>query len=403
MLCFANPVLEKKGCRVQVIDYVPWYHVNRYVPFKNPVAFADEWSAHVPQRQKRVKWVKGLIRGFISYRHFPRKLQKQKAWRSFANRHLHLTDRYRTVAQLVQNPPQADLYIAGSDQLWNIRITDGFDEAYFLHFGDERSRRITYAVGADFAQPQDDEAVQELENVEVRLPELLSGIDAISLRETKCWDAVKAAAKPETPMCVCVDPTLLLPREAYETIEAEPKNAPTRFILTYIMPNVSGRAVIAEAERLSEKLGIPVVDVNGNPLAMNRRVKDHRICSPSEFLWYIHHADYVLTNSFHGTVFSVIYEKQFAAVPHSKFGNRISELLDKLGLSEQLAKMDEVILTEENSKNIFGSKAAEAMIEQPICFEGVREALSLLRAKSLAYLDENIAAAEKGQTDRDGE
>lgn len=51
--CYAlQTVLEKKGCRVQVIDYVPWYHVNRYVPFKNPVAFADEWSAHVPPTPK---------------------------------------------------------------------------------------------------------------------------------------------------------------------------------------------------------------------------------------------------------------------------------------------------------------------------------------------------------------
>lgn len=378
--CFAlQTVLEQKNCTAQVINYVPWYHRNRYTPFKNPFQFAAQWSEKTTGAKKVIKWLKGFARAIYSWRHFPNFLLREKACYGFVNHRLHLTRKYRTLEQLATMPPQADLYVTGSDQLWNAHITGGFDAAYFLPFGTENTRRISYAVGADFTEAPDSAET---------LPKLLERMDAISLRETKCWDAVKAAVKPETPMCVCVDPTLLLPREAYEVIEEKPQNAPKRFILTYMMPNRSANAVIAAAKKLSEKLGVLAVDVNGNPLALNRRIKDNRICSPGEFLWYIHHADYVLTNSFHGTVFSVIYEKQFVTVPHSNFGNRTSELLQKLRLEERLVPTNVEAL---------------AVIEQPIRFEGAREALSLLRAESLAYLDENIAAAEKGQTDRDGE
>jgi len=320
--------LQSMGHEVVVINYKPWYHQNRYIPKKNPMQYA---KACFRKRKgnvvlKLASASKGYLKVVKSWKNAYLKEEQDRKFQDFINRNLNVTKVYRTLKALQKNAPKCDLYISGSDQLWNTHITDGrFDEAYFMNFGDKSTKRVTYSVGADFSECKD---------VEEILTKLLQPVDKIALRERKCYDIVKKCA-PDKEVFITIDPTFLLAKEEYEPIIEKTALEKEPFIFTYTMPNDTQMKVYAAAEMLSKQLGIKVIDASGQPMMANKKIKDNRLCGPDEFLWYMKNADYVLTNSFHGTAFSIIMEKKFFVIPHSKTGNRAVELLEKMGLQDR--------------------------------------------------------------------
>ncbi len=327
--CYAlSKTLESLGSEVKVIDYTPWYHWNRYAARKNPVYYAKK-KLHDPARNivtRTYHGVKGFYDTVRSWKSGRVRIEREQKYAAFRKAYLHETRTYRTIGQLRTNPPKCDLYLAGSDQLWNTKLTDGkLDPAYALDFGPEGTRRATYAVGCYFSDPA---AAQKT------LEPLMHRLDAVSLRETRFLRPVMGAAG-DRPVHIDVDPTLLLDAGAYEALLPKEPLCTEPFVVIYTMPGPAQKQVNEAAKLLEAKTGLHLIDVNGNPNAENCRIKDHRVCSPQEFLWYISHAEYVLTNSFHGTVFSVLFHKRFATILHKETGNRVSELLDKLGLTER--------------------------------------------------------------------
>lgn len=368
--CIAlQTALEREGHDVSVINYRPPYHQNRYVPLINPFIVAKtrfeghpEGTSLLYKTASAAKGFLQIMRGWKNYPH--RKIQYDKFQR-FEKKALRLTPVYKSLKQLDRKAPAFGMYISGSDQLWNAHITNKkFDEAYFLKFGPENAGRITYAIGANFAEHPDPMGV---------LPGLIGDLDAIALRELKCKDDLHTC-NPDIPIFHTIDPTLLLDAADYdrfmpdEPLETEP------YIFTYTMPDESRHKVYNACKLLSEKTGLKVIDGSGtaNRIVGNR---DCRVCGPDDFLWYIKHARYVVTNSFHGTAFSVIMEKQFFVVPHSKTGNRVTELLSQVGLSKRHAPS--------------GVLAAQR-IDNPIEYDETRKLVRQLRANSLGYLRESI-------------
>jgi hypothetical protein len=366
--------LEKMGHEAVVIDYSPLYHVNRYSTYKHPVYLAKRAARRtsadepLPPRLKRaaVAWAKTVK----SWSKHAANAERADRFESFQKAHLHMTRRYRTIDELRSNPPKLDMYISGSDQLWNAKITDGhFDPAYFMDFGDSSTARITYAVGADFA------AVKFPQS---KLIHLVDKIDAISLREEKCLPTVKAACEyigqGDKPLHIDIDPTLLLDAADYEPFMS-PNVEPEPYIYVYTMPSPSQAVANKAAKALAEKTGLHLIDACGNPLQGNRQIEDSRVCGPDEFLSYVNNARYLVTSSFHGTAFAIIFRKQFVAIPHTDTGNRVTELLDKLGLSDRVA---------------YTASDAVAKFDTPIDYEAMEPKLSALRAESEGYLRDCI-------------
>ncbi len=327
--CALERVLASFGNEVQVVNYCPWYHQNRYASYKNPFYYANR-KLHEPARNiltRTYHGAKGFRDTVRSWKGARKRRIREKKFGAFRKAYLHETRMYRSLRDLQAHPPKCDLFIAGSDQLWNSKLTDGrFDPVYFLDFGDPGARRATYAVGSYFADP----AAARKE-----IAPLLGRLDAVSLRETRFLPDVAQAAEGGVPIRIDVDPTLLLDAGAYdamlpkEPLETEP------YILVYTMPGPAQKQANDAAKRFAQQTELHLIDVNGNPNAENRRIGDSRIVSPQEFLWYVKNAAFVVTNSFHGTVFSVLYKKRFAVILHKETGNRVSELLDKLGLSDR--------------------------------------------------------------------
>jgi len=364
--CYAlQKTLESLGNEAEVINYVPWYHWNRYASRKNPIYYANK-KLHEPARNiftRAYHGVKGFYDTVHSWKNAKTKLPREMKFKTFRKAHLNETRRYSTLRQLRAHPPKCDLYLAGSDQLWNSKLTDGvFDPAYFLDFGKKDVRRATYAIGAYFADP---------EAAKKSIAPMLKNLDAASLRETRFLRPVLQAADAKTPMHVDVDPTLLLDAAAYEALIPKEPLAQQPFVVIYTMPGPAQKQVNEAAKLLEQRTGLHLIDINGNPNGENCRIRDHRVCSPEEFLWYIKNAEYVLTNSFHGTVFSVLFKKRFATILHKETGNRVSELLDKLGLSGRYTD---------------AAKAVAGILDRPTDWIRAEDALKALRAESLRYL-----------------
>lgn len=221
--------------------------------------------------------------------------------------------------------------ITGSDQVWHPVINEG-DETYFLANAAPGVKRIAYApsFGVDAFTPA----------LERKMAGWLSQFDALSVREPQGAEIVKRLCGREAAV-VC-DPTLLLPRTAYERIERPPRfGLPRRYIAVY---TVCGHPWAENAAlRLGEQTNLPVVHLPGGQLArwyLPSKAKRMTALGPSEWLWFMHHADYVVTNSFHGTVFSLIYHRPFTVALNGKASDaRMQTLLEDTGL-ESLATLD---------------------------------------------------------------
>lgn len=361
--------LEELGHEVCVINYRPWYHQNRYTPLKNPVYFAGKrFRDPADNLWQRIKHaVDGFLRTVNSWRTYSKVVLKDKKFRPFVKRNLHETRVYRTLKSLQKNPPACDIYISGSDQLWNAAITGGvFDSAYFLNFGSAKIGKMTYSVGADF---------RNLENPAEMLKDLIKDLNVISMREEKWEPVVREAAQGKVETHIDVDPTLLLTPDQYERFMPDMPKEPEPYILTYTMTGETQKQIYNGARILSEKTGLKVIDVSGDPNKMNKKVEDNRLCGPDEFLWYIKNAEYVVTNSFHGTVFSVLFRKKFITIPHAQTGNRVTELLDKLGLSQRYHTV---------------TVAAINRITNDINYDAAHAKLDALRKNSADFLQDSV-------------
>lgn len=323
--CYAlQKAMKKLGHEPKVIDYCPEYHTVRYSAVKNPFFSAIQYY-------KREKSFKFFSRVYHSAGNFVKCVKsnvkqtyksRELAFNQFINKNLNLTDKYKTIKSLRKNPPDCDAYVSGSDQLWNPELVNGsFDPAYFLDFGSDKIKKITYAVSLKETYTE-----KEKQN----LKELCRNLDEISIRE----ENAPAREVLDGKYTVCIDPTLLFNGEDYEEIISE-KAEEVPYIFVYGFQSSEG---IAEAiSIISKELGIKII--NGSPERVkfknSENVMDY---SPDMFLSYIKNAEFVITNSFHGTAFSIIFKKKFVTVAHTTRGKRMIELLEKIGLSERLWK-----------------------------------------------------------------
>ncbi len=218
--------------------------------------------------------------------------------------------------------------IVGSDQVWHPIINEG-DDTYFLANAPDGAKRISYAPSFGV-----DQFGTELER---KMSVWLSHFNSLSVRERQGAEIVKRlCGRDATVVC---DPTLLLSRYDYEAIECKPLfDLPEKYIAVY---TICGHPWAEDvAVKLGKNMGMPVVHVIGGQLArwhLPGEVKRLTALGPAEWLWFMHHAEYVITNSFHGTVFALIYHKPFVVALNGKASDdRMRSLLGRLGLAGRL-------------------------------------------------------------------
>lgn len=240
--------------------------------------------------------------------------QRQK-FEAFLSTQLRLTEEINQEEELVRFRDSFDVFISGSDQIWNIRAAD-FSFAYLYEFTDRK--KISYAASLG---PLDiDWSKYDRE----RYLQALRQYSCVSVRENRSKRMVDQLLGNEGSQ-IHVDPTLLLPTEEWRKIQSDYNYQDGKYILLYCLE--PDRTQLRIAERFSKKLKLPVVitGYRNKKDYFNHFVKCYD-AGPLDFLSLIDHAAFVVTASFHGTAFSIIYNKPFCAINGSK-DNRISNLL----------------------------------------------------------------------------
>ena len=231
------------------------------------------------------------------------------------------------VDELYSNPPQYDVYITGSDQLWN--PTQPFCiEPYFLTFVPKGKRKISYSSSI---------GITELTEKEKSLfRNALVQYDAISVRETQAKQLLQSLIDNKIEQVA--DPTFLLPLEMWQSISVKP-DLSEKYLLLFTLG--FNKPLMEYAIRLGNQSGMRIVYLTAVQPGDNEQYKAVLDAGPREWIGYIANAEMVITDSFHGSVFSIIMGTNnfFTYIsPSNQRGSRITDLLETFGLTDHLLK-----------------------------------------------------------------
>lgn len=297
--------------------------------------------------------------------------QKRKAFDLFFSEDfVQSATTYHTFKELKQSAPEYDVMVTGSDQTWSPKI--GFHPAMFLEFGTDKPLRIAYApsIGVSHLTKRESEYM----NVH------LQPFEAISCRERLGTEVLNSVVKNKSITNV-LDPTLLLTKEDWDKIAVAPQIAGD-YILCYFIGHKTYYREIAQ--QLSRDTGWPLYFI---PVSWQDMGKGYRLlpeAGPREFLGLIGNARLVLTDSFHGTAFSINYRKSFYSFTKIEGGksasdnSRLYDILSKLRLENRLFDMPtricftdvdyseaEKILQSEREKSL--AYLTDALTDRRIC------------------------------------
>lgn len=251
-------------------------------------------------------------------------------------------------AQLIETNHQFDAFICGSDQIWNPRVTNNsisFNKAYFLNFVPNTKVKVSYASSIG-SYTFTDENIADLKT-------LLADFTAISTRENDGVKKLKSAL-PDRKISHVLDPTLLLSANEWCTHLnlGNTTEHPERYILVYSVPRIKAISAITQLMAKLLNLKVLVIDQMLRPITKcDAHIKD---AGPREFVELFSKAEYVITDSFHGTCFSIIFGKPFISICNPTNSNRIVSLLESLDLA------DRAIYAPEQIKNIKNYNPDEA-------------------------------------------
>lgn len=307
--------LKNEGHQVEIINYRLPATDNLYKLYKprNPFKHGKlNKAVHLLQYLKKMKTE-------------PNKTRKYREFERFINHTLNTTEPITKYPDLNKANFDYDIMIAGSDQIWNGGLTKGVNPAYLLSFGKEEIKRVSYAasIGRD-----------EIPEVEHTLfQRYLRNFDYISVREEKAKEAISKLTDKE--VSVVLDPTLLLKREMYDKLKKDPKVKQDYIYVHNVHIKKVDKRLNAMAEEMSKRTGLPIVH-NREDYDFTNELKKFTGGSPEEFVGYIANAKYVIANSFHATVFSIIYHRDFITIPHFQNPERMRHLLDSLGIVKHM-------------------------------------------------------------------
>ena len=235
-------------------------------------------------------------------------------------------DTYHNSSDLYPVPPIYDIYVTGSDQTWSPKV--GLRDSLFLGFAPEGKIKAAYAPSIGVVDYSSDE-----ENF---VREHLLGYQFVSCRERYGTDILKKLSP--VPVETVLDPTLLMRADDWREIAVRPEIS-GKFILCYF---IGDRHYYRDfASQLSKQLGLPLVYIPGSNVDMKPENTLVWRSGPREFLGLIDNAEVVLTDSFHGTIFSINFNKTFYSfIKHSgkkaMDNMRIVDILERMNLLSRL-------------------------------------------------------------------
>lgn len=321
--------LSKLGAEAQILDY------------RNPIMENMYSYPSFSQRKNLRDKVKFLIQG-------KSELKRRAKFECYQNKYLNLSNELHTEEDMKLVSDKYDKLITGSDQVWNYGAHN-FDKNYFLKFVNERAKKYSYAASFGISSlPQ--EYISEYKSV-------LGDFAVCSVREKQGLEILSALGIENRR--IDLDPTMLLPKEDWLSqfnISVNPKQ---KYIFAYYFELTD--TLRSYIEQLAKETDCTVVFV-GNPLKkpFRCRCKALKTADPIDFVNAIANAEYVVTNSFHGTAFSIIFNKKFYVEllkTDAKVNSRIENILHTFSLENRIIEAHR--RDDEADWNLVNSKMSE--------------------------------------------
>ena len=289
-----------------------------------------------------------------------------KVYNDFLNKNVKLTkNKYYSLEELKENTPVADIYMTGSDQVWNSSWNKGIDKAYFLDFVPKGKRRVAYS--GSFGKEKLDDEEKEITK------EMLEKYEYLGVRESSAKEIINDLGIKKNVEHV-LDPTLLLDKKEWEKFEIDIPEKEKEYILVYQL-NSRNKEFDKYVKNLSKNKNIKVIRVSNQIYQKLKYGKFVNCPSVEEFISYFLNAKYIVTDSFHATAFAINFNKQFVDIFPPKFSKRLQSILDLTGLQDRR-------ITDFNNFDI---------IEKKIDYKKVNKIMENERKKSIEFLKKEIS------------
>lgn len=336
-------LLECMGHEVEIVDYVR--------RDEEPIRIDRTLLATKP------RWNRSLLRraAYIVLR-TPESIISGESFARARGRLLTTSMRYGSIEELKEYPPQADLYMVGSDQVWGPVSAGQIDVAYTLSYAPEGARKMSFAAsfGKSALRQSDIES----------LAKRLGGFSRLLVREE---EAVRMLRSWGLGAERVLDPTLMLSGRDWRSFAGS--SAYKGYVLVYQIHN--NQIVSRYAERASQYLGLPLVRISPVLHQCVRGGRFKYLPTVEQFVRYIDNASLLVTDSFHGTAFAINLNTPFVEVlPQNGTSIRNTDILKLVDLESRIARnVDDL-----------------SVIEEDIDFDSMNTYLERLREESLELL-----------------
>lgn len=291
------------------------------------INFSPNSSTNKKERNTLLKKIYNRLFNIKSYKN---KKEKIKLFDQFSSRYMKISSTsYKGDESMERNPLHYDGFIVGSDQIWNTEITNN-SKAYFLNFV-ENEIKISYAASFGKEDFNKDE--------ENNISNFLNKFDSLSVREINTQKILKEQYGIKSIQVL--DPVFLLNKNEWKSI-ANSYDLPKKYILVYVLEY--SEEMFDSAISLGKEIGCEVFYISLIPQVIKGNILTK--VGPQEFISVLNNATYIFTNSFHGTAFSILLEKQFSVVRHSTKNSRIDSILSIANLKSRYIDSKEVDLQE---------------------------------------------------------
>lgn len=366
--CFAlQKYLIGLGHDTYLIKYMPTNHIPLWRRIAKSIKYRLLVSSEQKEKDKKLKLI--CERNNL--------LNCRRGFKEFRDKYIKSTEIvYRNIKELRNNPPAADIYICGSDQVWNNSLKDPDTAGWFLDFGKPTVKRVSYAASIG----------RDIDSSEInRFTKYLKNFNAISVREQKAYALCHQLGFDKS--IIAIDPTLLLNSSAYDSIEINSNGtdvAGEPYVFIYTLNIRTAEEIYwDDFQKIIVKDGLQIRSVSSSGYLPAREllpgVQNKQATIP-EWLSLIKHSEYVITTSFHGVVFCLLYHKPFYAVllnnEYSKGNDRIISLLEFLHLSNLIVP---------------NSESLKLINFENIDWIGVDAMIALLRQKSTHFIDDILS------------
>lgn len=301
--------IKNMGCQVEVIDYYP----ERYS--------TAGLLKRLKYKDKRLETNPLLLLAartiiLCSY------LKKKIVFDKFLKKNINLTKKtYKTEQELLEDCPTADAYCTGSDQVWNSHWNEGVDRPFYLSFIPDDQYRFSYAasIGNELLSEEEASSVYPL----------LKKYQHITVREDSGVNVIGELGLSAEQM---LDPTLLFSADEWEKY-IDKHNLCYKYVLTYNLHH--DKKIDKFAKEIASSHDFKVVNISYNLHDIIRKGKLKWCPRIENYLKLIHNADYIVTDSFHATVFSILFRRKFLVIYPEQASSRIRSILSLVGMEDR--------------------------------------------------------------------